>query len=86
MRKAVTVGTIIGFAIGVVVFVGYALAAWWVCSGILVCPGHWIPYAIVFTLGVTLFTLLGAGAGMLLRGMYQVTRVDSANQESIDQG
>ncbi len=68
-------GAILGFATGVVVFVGYVLASWWVCSSMLDCPGHWFPYLVIFGIGVAIFTLLGAAIAGTLRGLYLMTKV-----------
>ena len=76
MKRCVTIGAIAGLSIGVLIFLGYVIASWWVCSTLLDCPGHWLPYLLVFAIGATITTLLGATAAFLLRGLYEFTRVD----------
>ncbi len=79
MRRALKIGVALGFSFGVVVFAGYSLASWWVCSSSRLCPGHWLPYLIIFTIGVTIFALLGLAGAAMLRGMYEATRVDGGD-------
>ena len=75
MKQAVKIGAIVGFALGCLVFLGYVMTSWWVCSSMLDCPGHWLPYLVIFTIGVSVFTLIGAGIAAALRGLYQITKV-----------
>ncbi len=77
MRRWVKVGTTLGFAAGVIVFAGYVVASWWVCTTLRQCPGHWFPYLVIFCIGTSIFTLMGFAAAAVLRGMYQITRVDT---------
>ncbi len=76
MKRCIKIGAITGFLSGIIVFIGYALASVWVCSSLLDCPGHWLPYLVIFTIGVAVFTLSGALLAAFLRGMYDLTRVD----------
>ena len=76
MRRCIKIGSIAGFLSGIIVFLGYVIASWWVCSGLLDCPGHWLPYLIIFGIGVTTFTLMGVVTAAILHGLYQLTRVD----------
>ncbi len=79
MRRALKIGAALGFSVGVVIFAGYALASWWVCSSSRICPDHWLPYLVVFMIGVTVFLLLGMVGAAMFRGMYEVTRVDGTS-------
>ncbi len=79
MRRCIKIGAIAGFLSGIIVFLGYALTSWWVCSGLLDCPGHWLPYLIIFGIGVTTFTLIGVVTAAILRGLYEFTRVDGSS-------
>ena len=76
MRRCIKIGAIAGFLSGIIVFLGYALASWWVCDSLLDCPGHWLPYLIIFGIGVTTLTLMGVVTAAILRGLYELTRVD----------
>ena len=76
MKRCIKIGAITGFLVGTIVFAGYALASWWVCSTLLGCPGHWFPYLIIFIIGVAIFTALGTLTAAFLRGMYDRFRVD----------
>ena len=69
------IGAIAGFALGVIVFVGYVVTSWWVCSSMLDCPGHWLPYVAIFVVGVSVFTLIGTAVAAALRGLYEITKV-----------
>ena len=81
MKKALTIGAVIGAALGVIIFAGYAAAGWWVCTTLPDCPGHWLPYVLVFGIGVTIFTLVGAGISTFLRGMYNLTKVEADDKD-----
>ena len=76
MKRCVKIGAITGFLSGVLVFLGYAMASWWVCSSLRDCPGSWVPYLVIFAIGVTVFSLLGLLAAAILRRLYDMTRVD----------
>ena len=76
MKRYAKIGAVIGFLAGVVVFLGYIATSWWVCSTLLDCPGHWLPYAVIFTIGLTFFTAAGAIAAAILRGLYEMFRID----------
>ncbi len=78
MKRYAKIGALIGFLAGVVVFVGYVATSWWVCSTLFDCPGHWLPYVIIFTIGLTFFTAAGAIAGAFLRGLYEMFRIDGS--------
>lgn len=79
MKKALIIGTSIGAALGAIIFAGYSAASWWVCSTLPDCPGHWLPYLVTFAIGTTVFTVAGAGIATTLRGLYNITRVDAAD-------
>ena len=79
MRRCIKIGAIAGFLSGIIVFLGYALASWWVCDSLLDCPGHWLPYLIIFGIGVTTLTLMGVVTAAILRGLYEFTRVDGSS-------
>ena len=76
MKRCVKIGAIAGFLSGILVFLGYAMASWWVCSSLRDCPGSWVPYLVIFAIGVTVFSLLGSLAAAILRRLYDMTRVD----------
>ncbi len=76
MKRCVKIGALAGFLSGIIVFLGYAFASWWVCSSLLDCPGSWIPYLVIFAIGVAVFTSLGVIAAAILRRLYELTRVD----------
>ena len=76
MKRCIKIGALGGFLAGVIVFLGYAMASWWVCSSLRECPGSWIPYVVIFAIGVAVFTSLGVLGAAILRGLYEVTRVD----------
>ena len=76
MQKCIKIGALAGFLSGVIVFLGYAMASWWVCSSLRECPGSWIPYLVIFAIGVAIFTALGSLTAVILRGLYELTRVD----------
>ena len=76
MKRCVKIGAIAGFLSGVIVFLGYAMASWWVCSSLRDCPGSWVPYLVIFAIGVAVFALLGLLAAAILRRLYDMTRVD----------
>ena len=78
MRRCIKIGGIGGAASGLIVFLGYVLASWWVCSGLLDCPGHWLPYLIIFAIGVSVFTLSGLILAAILHWFYQFTKVDDS--------
>ena len=79
MKRYAKIGAVIGFLAGVVVFVGYVATSWWVCSTLLDCPGHWLPYVIIFAIGLTFFTAAGAIAAAFLRGLYEMFRIDGGS-------
>ena len=76
MKRCIKFGAIGGFITGVIVFFGYVITSWWVCSSLLDCPGHWFPYLIIFAIGTTVFTLIGVILAVVLSGLHRVTRVD----------
>lgn len=76
MQRCIKIGAIAGFLSGIIVFLGYAMASWWVCSSLRDCPSSWVPYLAIFAIGVAVFTLLGSLAAAILRGLYDLTRVD----------
>ncbi len=76
MKRCIKIGALAGFLSGIIVFLGYAMASWWVCSSLRDCPGSWIPYLVIFAIGVTMFTALGTLTAAFLRGMYDRFRVD----------
>ena len=76
MKRCIKIGALGGFLAGIIVFLGYAMASWWVCSSLRDCPGSWVPYLVIFAIGVAIFTGLGSLAAAILRGLYEVTRVD----------
>ena len=76
MRRCIKIGALGGFAAGILVFIGYVITSWWVCTTLLDCPGHWLPYLIIFAIGTTVFTLIGVVLAVVLRGLHSVTRVD----------
>lgn len=76
MKRWIKIGALLGFLTGVIVFVGYIITSWWVCTTLLDCPGHWLPYLIIFGVGTTVSTLFGITVAAGLRGLYQFTRVD----------
>ena len=76
MKRCVKIGALGGFLSGVIVFIGYAMASWWVCSSLRDCPGSWIPYLLIFAIGVAVFTALGLLAAAILRRLYELTRMD----------
>ena len=76
MKRCIKIGALGGFLAGVIVFLGYAMASWWVCSSLRECPGSWVPYLVIFAIGVVIFTGLGSLAAAILRGLYELTRVD----------
>ena len=76
MKRCIKIGALAGFLSGIIVFLGYAMASWWVCSSLRDCPGSWIPYLVIFAIGVAMFTALGTLTAAFLRGMYDRFRVD----------
>ena len=78
MKRCIKIGTLAGFLSGVIVFIGYAFASWWVCSSLRDCPGSWIPYLVIFAIGVSLFTMVGATIATILHKLYDITRVDKS--------
>ena len=76
MKRCIKIGAMAGFLSGIIVFLGYAMASWWVCSSLRDCPGSWVPYVVIFTIGVAALTLLGALSAAILRKLYELTRVD----------
>lgn len=76
MKRCVKFGAIAGFALGTLIFIGYIITSWWVCTTLLDCPGHWLPYLLIFAIGTTITTILGATTAFILRGLYEFTRVD----------
>ncbi len=76
MKRCIKIGALGGFLAGIIVFLGYAMASWWVCSSLRECPGSWVPYLVIFAIGVAIFTALGVLVAAILRGLYEVTRVD----------
>ncbi|MXX92601.1 MAG: hypothetical protein F4Y63_04005 [Chloroflexi bacterium] len=76
MKRCIKIGALGGFLAGIIVFFGYAMASWWVCSSLRECPGSWVPYLVIFAIGVAIFTALGSLAAAILRGLYELTRVD----------
>ena len=77
MRRYVKIGGVVGFVLGSIVFLGYAVASWWVCTSLRDCPGHWLPYLIIFGIGVVAFTVIGIVGAAVLRKLYEWTRVES---------
>lgn len=76
MKRCIKIGALAGFLAGVIVFLGYAMASWWVCSSLRDCPGSWVPYLVIFAIGVAIFTGLGSLTAAIMRGLYELTRVD----------
>jgi len=76
MKRCIKIGALGGFLAGIIVFLGYATASWWVCSSLRECPGSWVPYLVIFAIGVAIFTALGSLTAAILRGLYELTRVD----------
>ena len=76
MKRCVKIGAIAGLVLGILIFIGYTITSWWVCTTLLDCPGHWLPYLLIFAVGATITTLLGAAAAFILRGLYEFTKVD----------
>ena len=76
MKRCVKIGAIAGFVLGILIFLGYIITSWWVCTTLLDCPGHWFPYLLIFAIGATITTLLGAATAFILRSLYEVTKVD----------
>lgn len=75
MKRCIKIGALGGFLAGIIVFLGYAMASWWVCSSLRECPGSWVPYLVIFAIGVSIFTLIGLIAAIVLHGLYRITRV-----------
>ena len=76
MKRCIKIGATAGLLSGIIVFLGYAMASWWVCSSLRDCPGSWVPYLVIFAIGVAIFTALGSLTAVILRGLYELTRVD----------
>lgn len=76
MRNAFILGATIGGALGAVVLIGYAAAGWWVCTSLTDCPAHWLPYLVVYVVGVIGISLASGGIAAGLRFLYRTTRVD----------
>ena len=79
MSRCIKIGAAAGFLSGIIVFLGYAMASWWVCSSLRDCPGSWVPYLVIFAIGVATLTLLGALSAAVLRKLYDFTRVDGTS-------
>ena len=75
MRRCIKIGAIGGFLAGTLVFLGYIITSWWVCTTLLDCPGHWLPYLIIYAIGVTIATLIGLVTAVILHTLYRLTRV-----------
>lgn len=76
MKRCVIIGAIAGLALGILVFFGYVITSWWVCTTLLDCPGHWLPYLLIFLIGTSITTLLGVSAAFILRRLYDFAKVD----------
>ena len=76
MKRCVIIGAVAGLALGILIFVGYVITSWWLCTTLRDCPGHWLPYLFIFAVGSTVATLLGAAAAFVLRALYDFTRVE----------
>lgn len=76
MKRCIKIGAVAGFASGIIVFIGYVITSWWVCSTLLGCPGHWLPYLAIFGVGVSVFTLMGVTAAAVLHKLYDYFRVE----------
>lgn len=76
MKRCIKIGVLAGFLSGIIVFTGYAMTSWWLCTTLRDCPGSWIPYLVIFAIGVTIFTTFGALSAAILRKLYESTRVD----------
>ncbi len=75
MARCIKIGAFGGLAAGLVVFLGYVVASWWVCTTLRECPAHWLPYLVIFGIGVGVLTSVGIVAATVLHCLYRMTRV-----------
>ncbi|MEX0763534.1 MAG: hypothetical protein WD208_08125 [Dehalococcoidia bacterium] len=75
MRRSAVIGAIVGLLFGIVMSIGYAGASIFLCYQERACPDHWLPFALVFLIGLTIAAIIGTVVALVLRLAFIATRV-----------